>query len=129
MERKNILLVDTGDLLYSPSSARDPNAAKFGELRGDLFMKTYRLMGYDAFTPGELDLASGIDKLTKLSRQVQFPFLAANLVDSSSRKPVFQAYQFKEVQGLKIGLLGLISNRYPLTGPPEEKGRFSWRIR
>lgn len=88
-------------------------------------MKTYNLMGYDAFTPGELDLAYGMDRLIQLSHQAQFPFLAANLIDSRSRKPVFQPYRIKEARGIKIGLIGLISNRYPLESPPEEKGKYS----
>ncbi len=81
-------------------------------------------MGYDAFTPGELDLAFGVDRLSQLSKEAQFPFLAANLMDSRSGKPVFPAYRIKEVRGIKIGLIGLISNRYPLENPPEEKGKY-----
>jgi hypothetical protein len=88
-------------------------------------MKTYNLMGYDAFTPGELDLAFGVDRLIQLSRQAQFLFLAANLMDSRSHKPAFQPYRIKEVRGIKIGLIGLISDRYPLESPPEEKGKYS----
>ncbi len=125
LERPNLLLVDTGDLLYSPSSVHDPNALRFGELKGDLYMKTYNLMGYDAFTPGELDLSFGVDRLLQLSQRAQFPLLAANLMDSRSRKPVFQPYRIKEVRGIKIGLIGLISNQYALEIPPEEKGKYS----
>jgi len=87
-------------------------------------MKTYNLMGYDAFTPGELDLAFGIDRLRQLSKEAQFPFLLANLLDSRSGKPVFLPYRIKEIRGIKIGLIGLISNKYPLENPPEEKGKY-----
>jgi hypothetical protein len=95
-----------------------------GDLKADLYMKTYNLMGYDAFTPGELDFSFGLAPLVRMSKQANFPFLAANLVDTKSGKPVFKAYAIKEVQGVKIGLLGLISNRYPLGGSSEEKERF-----
>jgi len=96
------------------------------ELKADLFMKTYNLMGYDAFTPGELDLFFGVGNLVQMSQQANFPFLAANLLNSETKKPVFKPYIIKEVQGGKVGLLGLISKRHPLGmgGPPEEKGKF-----
>jgi 2',3'-cyclic-nucleotide 2'-phosphodiesterase (5'-nucleotidase family) len=97
-----------------------------GELKADLFMKTYNLMGYDAFTPGELDLSFGVENLMQMSQQANFPFLAANLLHSKTKKPVFKPYLIKEVQGGKVGLLGLISKRHPLGmgGPPEEKEKF-----
>jgi 2',3'-cyclic-nucleotide 2'-phosphodiesterase (5'-nucleotidase family) len=61
-----------------------------------------------------------------MSQQANFPFLAANLLNSKTKKPVFKPYIIKEVQGGKVGLLGLISKRDPLGmgGPPEEKGKF-----
>lgn len=122
--RKGVILVDTGDLFYSRPPAQTPNAPKMGDLKAALYMKTYNLMGYDAFTPGELDFSFGLAPIVKMSKQANFPFLAANLVDTKSGKPVFKAYTIKEVQGVKIGLLGLISNRYPLGGPPAEKEKF-----
>jgi len=116
--------VDTGDLLYSHPPTQSPNAQKMGELKADLFMKTYNLMGYDAFTPGELDFSFGVGPVIQMSKQANFPLLAANLMDTKSKKPVFKPYVIKEVQGVKVGLLGLISKQHPLGGPPEEKGKF-----
>jgi 2',3'-cyclic-nucleotide 2'-phosphodiesterase (5'-nucleotidase family) len=118
--------VDTGDLLYPGFPTEDSNVKKMGELKADLFMKTYNLMGYDAFTPGEFDLAFGVENLIRMSRQANFPFLAANLLNSKTKKPVFKPYIIKEVQGGKVGLLGLISKRLPLGmgAPPEKKGKF-----
>jgi 5'-nucleotidase/5'-nucleotidase/UDP-sugar diphosphatase len=97
-----------------------------GELKAALFMKTYNLMGYDAFTPGELDLSFGVENLMQVSQQANFPFLAANLLQRKTKKPVFKPYLIKAVQGGKVGLLGLISKRHPLGmgGPREEKGKF-----
>jgi len=116
--------VDTGDLLYARTPTPSPNVQKMGELKADLYMKTYNLMGYDAFTPGEVDFSFGVNPVFQMSRQANFPFLAANLMYAESKKPVFKPYIIKEVQGVKVGLLGLISNRHPLGGPPEEKGKY-----
>jgi len=120
----NIILVDTGDLLFSRDSVQNPNAKQIGSLKADLYMKAYNLMGYDAFTPGELDVSFGINDLIKMSQQANFPFLAANLINTKSNEPVFKSYIIKEVLGMKIGIFGLISNRFSLGGPAEEKGKF-----
>ncbi len=116
--------MDTGDLLYSPYALSRPNMKQIGELKAELYMKAYNLMGYDAFTPGELDLSFGVQDVIRMSKQANFPFLAANLVDEKSGRPVFQSYVIKEVQGIKIGVTGLISNRLSLGGPPEEEGQY-----
>ena len=116
--------MDTGDLLYSYAGVHAPNARKIGELRGDLYLKTYNLMGYDAFTPGELDFAFGVEDLLRLRRQANFPFLLANLLQASSSEPVFTPYLIKNVQGVRVGLVGLISNRLALGGAAEEKAKY-----
>jgi 2',3'-cyclic-nucleotide 2'-phosphodiesterase (5'-nucleotidase family) len=124
-ERKAVLLLDTGDLLHSRSSQPGPETRKVNDLKADLFMKAYNLMGYDAFTPGEMDLSFGVAELIRMGKEARFPFLLANLIDVKSKKTVFQPFLIKEVQGVRIGITGLISNELPLGIPPEEKGRFT----
>ncbi|MFC1717913.1 hypothetical protein ACFL6S_29905 [Candidatus Poribacteria bacterium] len=41
-----------------------------------------------------------------------FPFLSANLCDGMLGKLLFEPYTIKEVDGVKLGIFGLISNRY-----------------
>jgi hypothetical protein len=116
--------VDAGNMIFSPVSLKDPNALKLGAVKADLFIQAYNLMEYDAFIPGELDLALGVKKLISLRQQARFPFLLANLLDSKTRKPVFQPYRIREVNGFKMGILGLLSSSQPLNLPPEEAGGY-----
>jgi len=81
-------------------------------------------LGYDAFTPGEIDLSWGIDAIKGLQKEAKFPFLLANLLEKRTQKPVFQPYLIKEMGGIKIGLFGLLSNRFPLAGPPGDKEKY-----
>ena len=109
--------MDTGDLLFSPGSPMNPNAKTIGNLKAAVYMKAYNMMGYDAFTPGELDFSLGIDDLVKMTRLADFPFLAANLLNGQSNEPIFKPYIIKEIQevgGMKVGIFGLISNRFPV---------------
>ena len=87
-------------------------------------MKAYNRMGYDAFTPGELDFAFGVEDILRLARQANFPFLLANLLHASSSEPVFTPYLIKEFGGVKVGLFGLLANRLTLGGSAEEKAKY-----
>lgn len=109
--------MDTGDLLFSRESLMKPDAKTIGKLKASVYMKAYNMMGYDAFTPGELDLSLGVDELMKMSRQANFPFLAANLLNHQTGEPVFRPYVIKEARGMKVGIFGLISPRFPLGRP------------
>ncbi|MDO9209175.1 MAG: multiheme c-type cytochrome, partial [Deltaproteobacteria bacterium] len=118
------MLVDTGDLLYYRPPTGNPNEKKIGDLKAELYMKTYNLMGYDAFTPGELDFSFGVGEIIRMSKRAHFPFLAANLMVAQTHKPVFKPYLIKEFAGVKIGLLGLVSKEISLGGPPEESKKY-----
>jgi hypothetical protein len=119
--------VDTGDLLFSPGSLLNRNAKTIGNLKAAVYMKAYNMMGYDAFTPGELDFSLGIEGLIKMSQQADFPFLAANLLDSQSNEPIFKPYvirEIKEVRGMKVGIFGLISSRLSSGSLPAGREKF-----
>ncbi|KPK95171.1 MAG: hypothetical protein AMJ94_00535 [Deltaproteobacteria bacterium SM23_61] len=120
-------MVDSGDLLYSagheifglPKRDRDLTA-----LKANLFLQTYNLMGYDAFTPGEVDLSWGIAELKKMSQKAKFAFLLANLQDLKTKKPVFRPYLIKEKGGIRVGLFGLLSNRFSGSLDPHDKAAY-----
>jgi len=109
--------VDSGDLFFPPGSTPQSLAGKEREIfdpKIDLYIKAYNEMKYDGFTPGDTDLSLGVQELLQRSRQAQFPFLLANLIDRQSKKPVFASYVIKEAGGMKIGIFGLISNNFHL---------------
>ena len=126
-ERANLILVDAGDLLFSPGTPLNPNAQIIGNLKALLYMKAYNLMGYDAFTPGDSDLSLGIEALLKMSRLAKFPFLAANLLNRQTDEPIFSPYVIKEIQevgGMKVGIFGLISDRLSNSTLSAERDKF-----
>jgi 2',3'-cyclic-nucleotide 2'-phosphodiesterase (5'-nucleotidase family) len=77
--------------------------------KAHLFIESLNLMGYDSLGVGDADLALGKDFLVDLAKKAKFPFLSSNLVDSESKKPVFQSSIIKEVNGIRIGIFSLIS--------------------
>ncbi|MCX5917121.1 MAG: multiheme c-type cytochrome, partial [Deltaproteobacteria bacterium] len=122
-----MIVVDSGDLLYSAGydlyslSKRDQEVTA---LKADLFLQTYNLMGYDAFTPGEVDLSWGVAELKKMEKKAKFSILLANLQDLKTKKPVFQPYLIKEMRGIRVGLFGLLSNRFSGSLDPHDKVAF-----
>ena len=116
-KNKNIILVDSGDLFFPPGSTPHSLSGKEREIfdpKIDLYIKAYNEMKYDGFTPGDTDLSLGVQELLKRSRQAQFPFLLANLIERQSKKPVFAPYRIKDAGGMKVGIFGLISNNFHL---------------
>jgi 2',3'-cyclic-nucleotide 2'-phosphodiesterase (5'-nucleotidase family) len=77
--------------------------------KANLMVEALNLMGYNAMGIGDDDLTLGKDFLISLSKKANFPFLCSNLVDGESGKPVFQSDIIKEVNGLRVGIFGLIS--------------------
>ena len=90
----------------------------------DLFIKSYNLMGYDSFTPGEIDLSWGVAGLKEIGKTARFSFLLSNLLDKKTKEPVFAPFLIKNVGGTKVGLLGLISNRFSLSKPLGDREKF-----
>jgi len=120
---QKFLLLDTGDL-FASSEQIVIEEKEMVDLKANLYLKLYNLMGYDAFTPGEIDLALGVPVLLKKGKEAQIPILLTNLLERNSQKPVFTPYLVKEIGGLKVGLLGLLSDRFSLKGLSGEKEKF-----
>lgn len=78
-------------------------------LRADLTLDAYSHIGYDALNVGELDLSLGRGFLLEKRSQAQFPFISSNLTDIHSGNPLFEPYTVREVDGLRVGVFGLIS--------------------
>ena len=79
-------------------------------LEGD-GLKTVKLMGaatYDAAAIGTEDAALGIERLQELSNIADFPLLCANWLRQDG-EILFDPYAIFEVDGVRIGVIGLIS--------------------
>ena len=72
-------------------------------------------MRYDGFTPGEADLALGVQELFERQREGAFSFLLANLIDRRSNKPVFSPYVIRTWDDLKVGIFGLLADGFTLS--------------
>jgi 2',3'-cyclic-nucleotide 2'-phosphodiesterase (5'-nucleotidase family) len=122
--QKGLLVLDSGDLLFK----RYLNPIRENELKGMsekayLIIESFNLTGYDAIGIGDDDLSLGKEFLLEISKKTNFPVLASNLLDEVSGKVLFQSSLIKEINGLRIGIFGLLSpDFFPGPSDPRRKG-------
>ena len=68
---------------------------------------------YTALVPGKDDFILGADNLNRLAELSNFPFLAANIScnDCELISDNFKPFIIKEINGVKVGVLGIVDSR------------------
>ena len=107
-EGKKVLLLDGGDALAIGQPGNERERQKSRE-RAEFILKLYGKIGYDAVNVGDTDLVLGLQYLRTLQKHSPVPLLSTNLKDKKTGKTLFKPYLVKEIYGLKIGIIGLIS--------------------
>lgn len=100
-EAKNVLLVDSGDLVIG--------TAMSSVFRGAPDIAAMSLMRYDAQALGNHDFDFGLDHLRELKKSARFPFLCTNM--KPKRSGICEPYAIKNVGGLRIGIIGLLGGK------------------
>jgi len=100
------LTVDSGGLLFDQPTLL---AGREGQAKASAaaIVKAYGLMGYDAVGISANDLAAGLAYLKKVSQQSRFPWLSANLVNTTDRKPLFTPFIIRKIGQIRIGIIGI----------------------
>lgn len=103
-KNKSVVLVDSGDFLPS-----DPSDYKSVQ-------DFYSLLNYSAISPGLSDMSmrstGGMNPVRKFAQESQVPVLTSNLYELKTARGVewkgTGQYQIAEVNGLKVGIIGLL---------------------
>ena len=109
----DLLLVDSGDTIQGTPLEYFHN--KKNNAPPDPMMLAMSALHYDSMTVGNHEYNFGLKVLNKARGEAKFPFLSANTYDTESDKPHshYQPYIVKEVQGVRIGVLGLTTPGIP----------------
>ena len=107
-EKQAALVVDSGDLFFSPHSGEAPerNLAK-----ARLISRAYKEMGAAAVNVGDMDLLQGVDFLRE-ERSQGLPLVSANLMDPSTNTPIFSPYVIREADGIRVAFFGLLGPEF-----------------
>ena len=95
-----VLFLHAGDMF----SRGDPTTVYYG---GYVNFHAYEMIGVDAVTPGNGEFYMGIENLQNQAARVGIPFVHANVTYKQHGGSIFPPYLIKEVNGVKIGILGL----------------------
>lgn len=109
-QQESVLFIDCGDLFHG--------TAPLVMSKGEAVIPVMNQLGVDAFVPGNWDFAYGRERLQELAGKLNAPTLAANVKDAETAKPLFSPHTVKELQGVKVGIIGLTYPYVDQTMPP-----------
>ncbi|MBN1233579.1 MAG: bifunctional metallophosphatase/5'-nucleotidase [Candidatus Coatesbacteria bacterium] len=112
---RRFMLLDAGDI-YQGTPIGD-------ESKGATIVDFFNRMGYDCWTLGNHDFDDGDKNVEKLISASKMPVLSSNTRSSKNKKEFpygIKPYIIKNVDGLKIGILG-ITTEDMITLVPKEK--------
>lgn len=109
-KNQEVILLDNGDMLQG-----DPMAYYYNyvDTRRHIFAEAMNHMQYDAATIGNHDIEAGHNVYDKFRKQLSFPWLAANAINTETEEPYFQPYTIIERKGVRVAVLGLITPAIP----------------
>lgn len=109
------LVLDAGDLFHGQAFATVEN--------GESIARLVNAVGYDAMTPGNHDWNYGQEQLLKLEQMAGIPVMAGNVIKGGKDKFLDTDYIIKEVDGVKVGVFGVIDPMvYSSTNPALMRG-------
>jgi 2',3'-cyclic-nucleotide 2'-phosphodiesterase/3'-nucleotidase len=108
---QEVILLDNGDMLQGDPMTYYYNCIDTTQM--NIYADAMKFMHYDAATIGNHDIETGHDVYDKFRREINFPWLAANAINTETNEPYFEPYVVIERQGIKIAVLGLITPSVP----------------
>ncbi len=108
---KNILLIDNGDTIQGTPlvDLHDFNTPS-GKKHNHPINIVHDELGVDCFIVGNHEFNFGIRHLNQIRRNSKIPWLAANILKKGSNKTYFEPFRIFKFNGLKIGVLGLVTD-------------------
>jgi len=110
----DLLLLDSGDTIQGTPLEYLHN--KRNNTPPDPMMLTMNALQYDAMAVGNHEYNFGLKVLEKARSEAKFPWLSANTYETGAKgtpSTHYQPYVVKEVQGVRIGILGLTTPGIP----------------
>ncbi len=125
-QQPNTLLLDCGDTFQGTPLAY--LAAAEHPTEPNPTIAAMNAMGYDAMAVGNHEWNFGLRPLWGFKEQAHFPILGANIVSTyHDRKRDFEPYVIREVGGVRVAILGMVTPAIPRWDPPESRTGYEFR--
>ena len=92
-----VMLTDAGNIFQGTQLGTNDGGSKI--------IRWMNWMAYDAFVPGVRDFDQGVENLSRLKEEANFPFLISNLEGIEGKED----YKIIDANGTRIGIIGLIT--------------------
>ena len=103
-----MLVLDSGDLIARDGKVGE-RTREAAEIKGELILQAVAHSGIDAMTPGDGDLALGLDWLVGRAEAHELPYVCANL-NRADGSEAFPGWRVVETGGVKVGVFGVTGN-------------------
>jgi 2',3'-cyclic-nucleotide 2'-phosphodiesterase / 3'-nucleotidase len=110
-EKPDLLLLDSGDTIQGTPLTF--HHARINNKPADPMMTVMNALGYDAMAVGNHEYEFGLDVLNKARSEARFTWLSANTYKKGTDQPYFEPFIIKQVNGVRIGILGLTTTGMP----------------
>jgi len=110
-ESPQLLLLDSGDTIQG--TPLEYFHAKRNNAPPDPMMLTMSALKFDAMAVGNHEYNFGLQTLIKARSEAKFPMLSANTYKKGTEQTFFDPYLVKEVNGVRVGILGLTTPAIP----------------
>ena len=106
----HVLLVDAGDAIQgSPIGTVS---------KGGYIIDIMNKVGYDVATMGNHEFDYGMERFMELAKTAEFPYVSCNFREKAGQKPVFDAYEMFECNGVKIAFVGICTPKTLTSSTP-----------
>ncbi|MEG1615899.1 MAG: bifunctional UDP-sugar hydrolase/5'-nucleotidase [Bacteroidales bacterium] len=105
--KNGVIVLDAGDFLQGQPSIYYSNFVD--TISEHIQARVMEYVGYDAAAVGNHDIEPGEAVYDRVQKDFDFPWLAANAIDTRTGKPFFEPYTILERNGMKIAVLGMIT--------------------
>ncbi len=110
-QHRHVLFLDNGDVLQGSPLTSYYNFVRKRGLHP--VAKAMNALGYEVSCVGNHDVEQGPAIYRRIRRQFAFPWLSANAI-TRQKKSFFQPYTIREIEGIRIAILGLTTPAIPL---------------
>jgi 2',3'-cyclic-nucleotide 2'-phosphodiesterase/3'-nucleotidase len=124
-DNPNLLLLDSGDTIQGTPLVYYHN--KKNNAPPDPMMLVMSYLKYDSMAVGNHEYNFGLKVLEKARREAQFPWLSSNTYRKGTEQTAYDPYLVKEVNGVRVGILGLTTPGIPNWENPENYAGLEFR--
>ncbi len=124
-DNPKLILLDSGDTIQGTPLEYFHN--KKNNTPPDPMMLSMSALKYDAMAVGNHEYNFGLKNLEKARREASFPWLSANTYKTGTDENYYQPYIVKEVDGVRVAILGLTTPGIPNWENPQNYAGLEFR--